>query len=88
MCSLMKEKEANTMFVDFQHLLEFDGNLAELVADEYFRLEPQLRRAVYDVMHKLEPDWADIDGSPRDFYIAFFGLRAPKRRVDALLMSL
>ena len=81
MCSVMKEKEATTMFVDFQHLLVFDSNLAELVAEEYYRLEPQLRKAVYDVMNKLEADWANIDGTPRDFFIAFYGLRAPRRCV-------
>lgn len=79
MCALMKEKEANTMFVDFQHLLDYDPNLAELIAAEYYRLEPQLRRGVYDAMNKLEPDWANNERIPRDFYIAFFGLRAPKR---------
>lgn len=68
------------MFVNFQHLLEFDSNLAELVASEFYRLEPQLRRSVFDVMSKLEPEWAvGIDGVPREFYIAFYGLLAPKR---------
>ena len=77
----MKETESHTMFVDFQHLLDYDGNVAELCAEEYFRLEPQLRKAVYDVMVKLEPEWAQIDGVPRDFYVAFYGLKAPKRCV-------
>lgn len=80
LCAVMKEKEATTMFVDYQHLLEFDAVLAELVASEFYRLEPQLRVAVQDVMKQLEPDFTNTEGGGlRDFFVAFFNLKAPKR---------
>jgi hypothetical protein len=33
----MVERESTTLFVDFQHLLEYDIDLAEQIEDEYYR---------------------------------------------------
>jgi hypothetical protein len=56
------------------------GVLAELLADEFYRLEPQLRVALQDVMRQLEPDYATMEGERlREFYVAFFNTGAPKK---------
>ena len=33
----MRENDTTTMYVDMSHLLQYDGNLAVAVQDEYYR---------------------------------------------------
>lgn len=83
---LMREREQNTMHVDFAHLQSFDVVLAQAVADEHYRFEPFLRRAVQVMVEALEKDYLRDEGEMREFSVAFYNT-GEVRRVRDLSMS-
>jgi DNA replication licensing factor MCM6 len=71
----MRERELVTLYVDFQHVVEWDASLAAAIADATYRLEPFLRSAVRDFVR----DHLDIyverdDGSEKEFWVSFYNL--------------
>ena len=76
---MMKEFDATTLFVDFEHLTRHDGVLAEAVLDEYYRYEPYLRRAVQDVAKEFHPDFLFNEGEMKELFVAFFNLLEVKK---------
>lgn len=82
----MRERDQNTIHVDYQHLLAFDVVLAQAVADEHYRFEPYLRRAVQDMVRELERDYLYDEGEMREFSVAFYNT-GDVRRVRDLSMA-
>ena len=50
---------SNTLFLDFRHLLQSDGELAEAIQSDYVRFEPYLRRAVETFVTQQHPELQD-----------------------------
>ena len=75
----MKEFDQNTLFVDFSHLQQYDSHLASTIVEEYYRFEPFLRTAVFSVVKDRHADFAMVEGSPRDFFVAFYNMQAQLR---------
>jgi len=61
---------ANTMFLDFEHVMKHDLELAEAIQSDFNRFEPFLRRAVQSFVLELHPELADA--SPAQQSPAFF----------------
>jgi DNA replication licensing factor MCM6 len=59
----MAAENKTTLFVNFQHVVEKDAELAEAIELEYYRFEPFLRQAV----DKLISEIRDADGSAQAF---------------------
>ncbi|CAE7766614.1 mcm6, partial [Symbiodinium sp. KB8] len=78
----MKEFDQNTLFVDFSHLQQYDSHLASTIVEEYYRFEPFLRTAVFSVVKDRHADFALVEGSPRDFFVAFYNMQAQLRVRD------
>jgi len=38
------------------------------------RFEPVLRRAVTEQVRHVEPEYVNIDGEPKEFFVSFFNL--------------
>lgn len=74
--STMKEYDQETLFVDFSHLQTYEHMLAAAVAEEYYRFEPFLRKAVQSVVHEYHPDFANQEGEPKEFFVAFYNMGA------------
>jgi DNA replication licensing factor MCM6 len=47
---------AQTLFLDFTHILTHDSELAEAILTDYNRFEPFLRTAVADLVHEIHPE--------------------------------
>eukprot|EP00898_Chlorokybus_atmophyticus_P001245 jgi/Chlat1/2120/Chrsp17S02713 len=63
-----------TLLVDFGHVREFDTTLAlELIAKEYYRYEPYLRKAVEEFV-RLTPTPGIAESTDKEYYIAFYNL--------------
>lgn len=50
---------ANTIFLDYEHAMKQDMELAEAIQSDFCRFEPFLRRAVQSFVFDLHPDLAD-----------------------------
>ncbi|CAB9507868.1 Maternal DNA replication licensing factor mcm6 [Seminavis robusta] len=50
---------SNTMFLDFDHVMKTDLELAEAIQSDFGRFEPFLRKAVRSFVHDLHPELAD-----------------------------
>lgn len=74
--STMKEREIETLFVSYQHLVEFNANLAADISDAYYRMEPYLRSALKEfVRQHLGSSYSTKeDGAEREFWISFYNL--------------
>ena len=79
---MMKEFDATTLFVDYEHMQRHDSVLAEAVADEYYRYEPYLRRAVQEVVKEYHPDFLFNEGEMKELFVAFFNTLETKKIRD------
>ncbi|EFN51204.1 hypothetical protein CHLNCDRAFT_28165, partial [Chlorella variabilis] len=71
----MKERELKCLYVNFEHVLEYDQSLAANIAEAYYRLEPFLHAAVRAfVRQHLDTFAENEDGSDKQFWISFYGL--------------
>ncbi|KAI8804790.1 MCM2/3/5 family-domain-containing protein [Cladochytrium replicatum] len=64
--------QRTTCYIDLEHLISFDENLAQLICVKYYRMEPYLRRAVQNVMRDVDPDYLRWD--PRGADIEYNGV--------------
>ncbi len=70
----MVEYDQSTMYVDYVHMVTFDGHLAEAVSSEYYRFEPYVRAAILRFMREEQPVFAQNDTEAREFFVSFFNL--------------
>lgn len=73
---------SSTLFVNFQHLLEQDSELADAIQAEFYRFEPHMKRAVQAFVAELDPSVQQ-----KDFYIAMYNLPTPPRSLRRLKME-
>lgn len=71
----MKGEEKTTMFIDFEHLGQFntgdtDEDLPEDILANYYRFESSMTKALYNFMLKYHPDYA----KDKLFFLAFYNL--------------
>jgi DNA replication licensing factor MCM6 len=54
----MKKFELSTLYVDFTHLTSLNNQiLADAIANQYFRFQPFLTRALHNLIAKYEPEY-------------------------------
>ncbi|EGD72447.1 DNA replication licensing factor MCM6 [Salpingoeca rosetta] len=71
----MKERDETTMFVNYNHVVNFNEELANTILTHYYRYETFLRGAVRDFIISKYPQLErDDKDHPRQFYVAFHSL--------------
>lgn len=85
--AMMERNDLTTMYIDFRHLMELSdsvarddsgdvgagsSNLADTIANEFYRLEPHLCQAVQTFMQERHPAHALHLNKPKNFYVAFY----------------
>jgi MCM N-terminal domain/MCM OB domain len=79
----MADNDSGTITVDFEHLNNFDANLAEVITEHYYRVDPYLRKALQNVTAKYRPEALEVqDGLPREFWVSFVNLPTSKKLRD------
>ena len=53
----MKQNETTTLYVDFEHVVEFSDNLAKMIQTEFYRVEPFLKEALRAFVLTHHPDY-------------------------------
>lgn len=59
----MRQEDTTTLYVDWQHFMEYNNEIAEHVAVQYYRLEPSLRKALQNFVRQIAPEMLQVRGS-------------------------
>lgn len=69
----MKQNEFTTIYVDFEHVVDFNDYLGSVIKEQYYRVLPFLREALRSFVLELHPDYSKDDkDQDREFHVAFF----------------
>lgn len=49
-----------TLHLDWQHLVAYNRQIADMIQGAYYRLEPALRRAVQSFVREVEPEFSQV----------------------------
>jgi len=63
---------STTLFCDYQHVYNFNAELAEAIQTDYIRFEPFLRSALQKFLYELHPDMND--DSKNKYFVAMHNL--------------
>lgn len=69
---LMAENEQSTMEINFQHISEFDSQLADTIAINYYRCEPYQQEALCKQMQDQYPESSILNDVPRPYYVSIY----------------
>jgi len=73
--NFMMQNNKSTVYVNFEHIVEVDHELAEAIELEFYRFEPYLRSAVRAIVAKDNEHYVyDVDKGQRHFFVAFYNL--------------
>ncbi|KAL6762863.1 minichromosome maintenance protein 6 [Haematococcus lacustris] len=71
----MHREDCTTLVVDWQHFNDYNGEIADIVAAQFYRLEPALRKAVQDFVRMVAPMFVqDEDKADKEFFVSFYNL--------------
>jgi DNA replicative helicase MCM subunit Mcm2 (Cdc46/Mcm family) len=73
--ALLPKNEKSTLFVNFQHVLEYDDEIAKHILMDYYRVEPFLNKALQNFMRKHHVQYARKGVSQRATDAAGAGVR-------------
>jgi DNA replication licensing factor MCM6 len=71
----MIKNDKTTVYINFEHLTDFDSELSEAVELEYYRFEPFLRKAVQDYVGMEHYEYVhDVDKGTREFFVSIYNM--------------
>jgi len=68
----MAQQDLTTMVVDFDHVQRYDPRLADVLATEFYRMEPFLCQAVQAFMETHQPNHAKFFTKTKQFYVSVY----------------
>jgi len=79
----MRTDEYSTLYVDMEHVAEFDVDLAHAIQSEYYRVEPFLREGLRTFVLENHADYdKDDKEQQREFYVSFHNVGSNLRIRD------
>lgn len=77
----MRLAQQTTLWIDWQHVREYDCDLADFISDHYYRVELRLRKALQNLVRQHMESYSleDEDQKDREFWVAFYNLTHPDR---------
>ena len=71
----MIKNDKTTVYINFEHLMDFDSELGEAIELEYYRFESFLRKAVQDYVSLEHRDYVhDVDKGTREFFVSIYNM--------------
>ena len=70
----MRDSEKSTLYVKWEHIVDYDLELAQMIEEHHHRLEPCLRQAVQNLVRKHMEAYAVNTGgdqSESEFWVSF-----------------
>lgn len=77
----MRRAQQTTLWIDWNHVREYDCDLADFIQDFYCRVELRLRKAIQALVkdHMDAYSINEEDQSDREFWVAFYNLTQPQK---------
>ena len=72
--ALMIKQDSKTVYIDFQHLIQYNDELADVIEEQYARLEPYLNESFFQFAKKYHCFFAFKEGQRKEFYVSFYNL--------------
>ena len=75
------QNDKSTLFVNYQHVLDFDFELAEAIEMEYYRFDPFLRKALMEYINLNHREYGHDPnkGNHRDYFVALHAMPRVER---------
>lgn len=72
----MKDQEKTTLYVNWEHLLDYDLELAQFIADHHHRVEPYLKKSLQNLVRTHIEVYSKNEGdqSDKEFWVGFYNL--------------
>jgi DNA replication licensing factor MCM6 len=71
----MIKNDKTTVYINFEHLMDYDSELAEAIELEYYRFESFLRKAVQNYVSMEHHDYVhDVDKGTREFFVSIYNM--------------
>eukprot|EP01080_Neovahlkampfia_damariscottae_P008664 gene8664-611_t len=70
----ISNRQKNTLLIDFQHLKEFDDELADQIQSEYYRFEPFLQEVIREIIHNDFPNKDEMEENVIECWLSFTNL--------------
>lgn len=84
----LKERMRTTLYVDFQHMMRYNADLAGALEEEFFRFEPVLRKCVEDFVIKFLTKDGPAGAQPpseltgRNYWLSVYNLPSVRKLRD------
>ncbi|TPX35566.1 hypothetical protein SmJEL517_g02085 [Synchytrium microbalum] len=84
----LRASESTTIYVDYEKLVQCDDTVAKAIMQQYYRLDPYLRKAVQNLVRSHDPEYLRVGAGPsaatesgtlREFWVSFYGIPATRR---------
>jgi DNA replication licensing factor MCM6 len=83
LAQMLEDVDHSVLTVNFAHLNEWDAELAEVIVEQYYRLDPFLRKGLQNLVARSFPDALEnAEGLQREFWVSFTNLPTAKRLRD------
>lgn len=72
----MRDAQKTTLYVNWEHLLDYDLELAQFIADHYHRVEPYLKKGLQNLVRTHIEAYSKNEGdqSEKEFWVGFYNL--------------
>lgn len=57
---VMRKDDGRTLYIYWQHLVEYNRQIADVIQSAWYRLEPSLRAAVQALVREVQPEFAQV----------------------------
>ena len=76
-------EDKTTFYVDFRHLLAYDGELADTIKEHHYRMDPYLKKAAQNFVYRHAEAYCYAEErQEKEFWVSFFNLPIVDRLRD------
>lgn len=56
----LRQEDSNTLYVEWAHFVDYNNEIADIIANNFYRLEPSLRKALQTFVREVDPSFAQV----------------------------
>jgi DNA replication licensing factor MCM6 len=72
--AVMIRQDSRTIYIDFEHLIQYNEELADVIEEQYSRMEPYINESIFQFIKKFYLYFAYKSGSRNEFWASFYNL--------------
>lgn len=72
--AVMIHQDSRTIYIDFEHLIQYNEELADVIEEQYSRMEPYINESIFQFIKKFYLYFAFKSGIRNEFWASFYNL--------------